>query len=138
MSRRKFLLTMVALAFLQGTFLPLEFLAGIFIYFYSLVEKQKAFAPVFLGGLIFDFVAPQALGSNALVFLLSSFTIIILSGKLPVRHPLFAGIFVFAFSLVRWQLSVGSVNLSPILLASLIAALLTARFAQDVSWKIKI
>lgn len=136
MSSRNFILIMAVLAFVQGTLLPPVFLEGLAIFLF-LVEGAASLPAVFLAGLVFDVVQAQPLGLGSLLFLGAAAAVNFLSGKLPLKTPLGAGIFVVAFNIVRSQATIGEVSVISLLMAFLIT-LVIARPGYELRGKIKV
>lgn len=135
--------TFIALSFLfgllQGPLLPPVFSEGILVVLFALYNRPQKFLPaLFLGGLVFDLLQGQALGTTSLLFILSSLLVFVLREHLSLKNPIFLGIFASVVNLIRAKIIFGILPLSSSVVAALIAIFIFKFFWQPQESEYKI
>lgn len=131
MRGRTFLILSFIFALLQGPLLPPVFSEGILVVLFALYNRPQKFLPaLFLGGLVFDLLQGQALGTTSLLFILSSLLLFVLREHLSLKNPVFLGVFTSVVNLIRAKIIFGILPLS-----SSVAAVLIAIFIFKFFWQ---
>lgn len=125
MKSRIFLLLSLVFGFLQGPFLPPVFMEGLLLVFFLFYNQPRKFLPtIFLGGLIFDLLQGQTLGTTSLLFVLASSIFFILREQISLKNPVFLGVFVMVVNLIRAKIVFGILPLPSGLLAGFLTILI--------------
>ena len=97
------LVLILALAILQGAFLPIN-LVLLTVLVWSIVKQSRdSLLVAFLAGVFLDMAVFLPLGSSSLIFLLVVFFVTLYSRKFDPSHPAFLAIFIF-ISVVLYNL----------------------------------